>query len=245
MFHHDAIRELCRIAREIQIFPLLALGGRRSPYVDRSVEEASRGGARVSIETVPISLDAAATDDAHSNARMTEKNIAVNRTAWLVQRSILAIALMLGFYALALGMAGAFLGIIYVQVVYGDEISIRLAVPCLFFALAILFTMVPRRDRFVAPGPRVEESDEPRLFAFVREIANDMGERLPTRSTCCSAADAWVTQRGGFMGFASRRVMGIGLPLLQALPVPEMRAVLAHEFGHYASRDVKLGPWIL
>ena len=46
------------------------------------------------------------------------------------------------------------------------------------------------------------------------------------------------------MGFGSKRVMGVGLPLLAALSVPEFRAVVAHEFGHYDSGDTKLGPWI-
>src|SRR5678816_2295170 len=31
-FHHRSIRELCRVAGEVRIFPLLALGGQRSPY---------------------------------------------------------------------------------------------------------------------------------------------------------------------------------------------------------------------
>ena len=46
------------------------------------------------------------------------------------------------------------------------------------------------------------------------------------------------------MGFFSRRVMGIGLPLLSLLTVSELSAVLAHEFGHYHGGDTRLGPWI-
>jgi hypothetical protein len=46
------------------------------------------------------------------------------------------------------------------------------------------------------------------------------------------------------MGFGSRRVMGLGLPLMQTLTVSQMRAVLAHEFGHYHGGDTALGPWI-
>ena len=38
--------------------------------------------------------------------------------------------------------------------------------------------------------------------------------------------------------------MGLGLPLLQLLTVHQLRAVLAHEFGHYFGGDTKLGPWI-
>lgn len=51
-FHRSAIRELCRVAAEVRIFPLLALGGRRSPHV-AAVVEALRDAAEVSIERVP------------------------------------------------------------------------------------------------------------------------------------------------------------------------------------------------
>lgn len=56
--------------------------------------------------------------------------------------------------------------------------------------------------------------------------------------------NAWVAERGGLMGFGGRRVMGIGLPLLQLLSVSQFAGVLAHEFGHYYGGDTKLGPWI-
>lgn len=38
--------------------------------------------------------------------------------------------------------------------------------------------------------------------------------------------------------------MGIGLPLFQLMTVDELKAVLAHEFGHYFGGDTALGPWI-
>ena len=38
--------------------------------------------------------------------------------------------------------------------------------------------------------------------------------------------------------------MVIGLPLLQLVSERGLRSVLAHEFGHYAGGDTKLGPWI-
>jgi hypothetical protein len=51
-FHLDAIQELCRIAREVRIFPLLALGGRPSPFVDFSVAKIRAAGHDVAIERV-------------------------------------------------------------------------------------------------------------------------------------------------------------------------------------------------
>ena len=52
-FHQQAILELCRVAREVRIFPLLALDGRLSPYVGPTVEELRALGHDVSIERVP------------------------------------------------------------------------------------------------------------------------------------------------------------------------------------------------
>jgi hypothetical protein len=56
--------------------------------------------------------------------------------------------------------------------------------------------------------------------------------------------NAGVRERGGFMGFRGRRVMLLGLPLLQVVTISEMRAILAHEFGHYHGGDTRLAPWI-
>ena len=52
-FHRDAIRELCRVATEVRIFPLLALGGEPSPFVTGCVQNLREAGHSVSIEKVP------------------------------------------------------------------------------------------------------------------------------------------------------------------------------------------------
>jgi hypothetical protein len=67
---------------------------------------------------------------------------------------------------------------------------------------------------------------------------------MPAEVYLVPEVNAWVGQRGGLMGFGGRRVMGLGLPLLQLLTVSQLKAVLAHEFGHYYGGDTKLGPWI-
>jgi hypothetical protein len=52
-FHQAALLDMCRVAREIRIFPLLALGGRPSPYLAGVVDHLRESGHDVSIETVP------------------------------------------------------------------------------------------------------------------------------------------------------------------------------------------------
>jgi len=52
-FHLAAVREMCRVAAEVRMFPLLALGGQRSPYIHEVVTALTGDGFEVSIERVP------------------------------------------------------------------------------------------------------------------------------------------------------------------------------------------------
>jgi heat shock protein HtpX len=168
----------------------------------------------------------------------------VNRTAWLAQRALLAIALMVGFYALAFAIAGALVWIPYAEWTYLERVHPKIAFFCLGMAGAIVFAVMPRPDRFEPPGPRLDQTTHPDLFAAIREVASATNQEMPFDVFLVNDVNAFVTQRGGMMGFGSHRVMGLGLPLLQGLTVSELKSVVAHEFGHYAAGDVKLGPWI-
>jgi hypothetical protein len=52
-FHTAATLELCRVAREVRIFPLLMLGGQPSEHVEPVAAALRREGHEVSIEAVP------------------------------------------------------------------------------------------------------------------------------------------------------------------------------------------------
>ena len=52
-FHRSAIHEMCRVATEVRVFPLLALGAAPSPLVAIMVEDLRGRGFDVSIEGVP------------------------------------------------------------------------------------------------------------------------------------------------------------------------------------------------
>jgi hypothetical protein len=52
-FHQEAVLELCRVADEVRIFPILALGGGASPFVAGTIEHLRRWDYSVTIERVP------------------------------------------------------------------------------------------------------------------------------------------------------------------------------------------------
>jgi heat shock protein HtpX len=159
-------------------------------------------------------------------------------------RAVLAIVLLIGFYVLALAVAGGLLAIPYLEWKHLGQVHIKLALLCVIAGLLVLWGIVPRIDRFVAPGPKLTREKHPKLFAEIDNIARAVNQAGPAEVFLVHDVNAWVAQRGGIMGVGSRRVMGLGLPLLRHLTIPEVRAVLAHEFGHYHSGDTKVGPWI-
>jgi Zn-dependent protease with chaperone function len=159
-------------------------------------------------------------------------------------RAALALVLMVGFYALALLISAVLLYLPYAEVVYAHRLHPKLAFLALVGAGTILWSILPRPDRFDPPGPALVAGRQPRLFAQIEAVASATRQAMPAEVYLVGDVNAFVAQRGGVMGFFSRRVMGLGLPLLQALSVSELRAVLAHEFGHYHGGDTRLGPWV-
>ena len=168
----------------------------------------------------------------------------MRQTPSVARRAVLAVALMIGFYALALAIVAALLSLPWLEYRFLGRIEGRLGAFAILGAGAILWALVPRRDRFDDPGPTLREADHPRLFEALRGVARATGQAMPAEVFLVPQLNAWVAQRGGVMGFGSRRVMGLGLPLLEALTVRQFLAVLAHEFGHYYGGDTRLGPWI-
>jgi hypothetical protein len=61
-FHHAAVQELSRVAQEVRVFPLVALGGSASPFVDACAQQMRALGADVSIERVPYEFQRGANE---------------------------------------------------------------------------------------------------------------------------------------------------------------------------------------
>jgi len=162
----------------------------------------------------------------------------------IARRAALAVALLVGFYLFATAIAVGLLMLPWLEWRIAGRVEGRLGLFAIVGALAILWSIVPRRDRFEEPGPRLTEHDHPRLFETLRGVADATGQAMPSEVFLVAQLNAWVAQRGGVMGVGSRRVMGLGLPLMEALTIQQFRAVLAHEFGHYYGGDTRLGPWV-
>jgi heat shock protein HtpX len=157
----------------------------------------------------------------------------------------LAILVVFGSYLITILLAAAcvYLPVLWYQYSPGLY-AIMAFVAGLAISGVIVVSLVPRRDTFSPPGVRLRSGSHPRLFAEINQIARGLGEELPSDVYATLEVNAWVGERGGWMGIGDRRVMGLGLPLLQALTTSQFRALLAHEFAHYYTGDTRIGPWV-
>jgi heat shock protein HtpX len=162
----------------------------------------------------------------------------------LFWRTALAVALTVGFYALALAIAGALIALPVVGLVDdGVPFNVWLAIFMVVTGVTILRAIVPRRHRFEPPGPEIAEADQPELVREVRAVSEELGEPLPHGIYVAHDVNAAVTEERRVLG-PSRRFLIVGLPLLDTLSPAELRAVIAHEYGHYVGGDTRVGPWI-
>jgi Zn-dependent protease with chaperone function len=160
--------------------------------------------------------------------------------------ALLSIFMVVASYVFVIGLAAACVYLPYLALAAGIG-GFQIVALFLFgvvIAGAMLWSLLPRPDKFKAPGLLIERAAQPRLFAELENIAGALHEPMPKEVYLIGDVNAWVADRGGLMGIGSRRVMGLGLPLLSILTVSQFRAVLAHEFAHYYGGDTSLGPWV-
>src|SRR5579864_5312728 len=161
--------------------------------------------------------------------------------------ALLAIVMVIASYVFVIVLAAACVYLPYWIIANAEHAPgqvLLLLLGGIVIAAAMLWSLVPRRDVFEPPGPLLERSSHPRLFAELEQIAASLNEPLPREVYLMGEVNAFVADRGGVLGFGSRRIMSVGLPLLSILTISEFRGILAHEFAHYYSGDTRLGPFV-
>lgn len=87
---------------------------------------------------------------------------------------------------------------------------------------------------------------QPRLFEFLHRLADEAGAPRPARvfiSPRVNASVFYDVSLANFL-FPSRKNLEIGAALVNVLTLSEFKAVLAHEFGHFAQRSMAIGRWV-
>ncbi|MFC8836842.1 M48 family metalloprotease [Streptomyces griseoincarnatus] len=158
-------------------------------------------------------------------------------------RSAGALALVVGFYVLAVALLSGYavFGVVMSQVVFdpGGTVGLPLVLAQISFIVAAL-AMLPQlvslgRGAGPRPGTAALDLDDAfGLWETVMDLADRIGVPAPTEIRLTLEANAAVSEEaGGRRGTWERRLY-VGLPLLAGLRADELRAVLAHELAHCA-----------
>lgn len=92
----------------------------------------------------------------------------------------------------------------------------------------------------------VKLSDEPQLFKFVEQVVEEVGSDLPKNIFLSNEVNAYVFYNSNFWSlfFPVKKNLTIGLGLINSINLSEFKAILAHEFGHFSQKSMKLGSYI-
>jgi hypothetical protein len=103
-------------------------------------------------------------------------------------RIVLALLLMVIFYCLALALAGTLIFLPIGMAMFANRIHLKLAILSFIGGCMILWSVLPRWDRFVAPGPQLTEKDQPELF---RQLLKPCAKHRPSDASrgLCAAGN--------------------------------------------------------
>ena len=93
---------------------------------------------------------------------------------------------------------------------------------------------------------QVTEKEQPDLFQFFRQLTTDTQTQFPKKIVLSPEVNACVYYNDSFwsMIFPVKKNLQIGLALVNSLSLSEFKAVMAHEFGHFSQRSMKLGSFV-
>ncbi|MEL6638485.1 MAG: M48 family metalloprotease [Bacteroidota bacterium] len=170
-------------------------------------------------------------------------------------RAILAVVFFLLTYLLLLGLA---LLLTVCCVYWGGSLILQhfsvgaliVGLPLISFGGMILLFLL----KFLFKTTKVDRShllelrrsDAPQLFQLVETLAREVDTPFPKRIYLSTAVNASVFYDSSFwsMFVSTPKNLEIGLGLVNSLSAAEFKAVLAHEFGHFSQKSMRVGSYV-
>lgn len=90
------------------------------------------------------------------------------------------------------------------------------------------------------------EEDHPQLWDFVERLCEETNAPFPARIFVNYQVNAYASYNKSLfhLFFPTRKNLTLGLGLINVLNLTEFKAVLAHEFGHFSQKSMKIGGYV-
>ena len=92
----------------------------------------------------------------------------------------------------------------------------------------------------------VHPEDQPALFAMIDDIVKKTGTNFPHKVYLNHEVNASVSIHTGYRSilYPRRKYLTIGMGLINSVTATELKAVLAHEFGHFSQKSMRVGVYV-
>lgn len=92
----------------------------------------------------------------------------------------------------------------------------------------------------------INRNKEPELFKLIDDVVNEVGTEQPKKVFLSNDVNAFVNYNSTFwsMFLPVKKNLTIGMGLINTTTVSELKAILAHEFGHFSQKSMKVGSYV-
>ncbi|MCH7411398.1 M48 family metalloprotease [Belliella sp. DSM 111904] len=170
-------------------------------------------------------------------------------------KAIYAIALFIFVYLLLLTLAVALtvlciIGGFYIIAAKPTFITIAIGIALASLGMLILMFLL----KFIVKSHKIDRSylveitkeEEPMLFGLIEEIVTAIGTDFPKKVYLSNEVNAAVFYDSSFwsMFFPIKKNLQLGMGLINSVSVAELKGIIAHEFGHFSQRSMKVGSYV-
>ncbi len=160
---------------------------------------------------------------------------------------IVYILLFLSAIALTIGCIAAGLWLISVKPMFFTiMIGIGLASLGILISYFLIKFLFKKHINDRSDLTEITRNDEPQLFQMIDEIVKEAGTDFPKKVYLAYDVNASVFYDSSFwsMFLPIKKNLIIGIGLVNACTKQELKAILAHEFGHFSQRSMKVGSYV-
>jgi Zn-dependent protease with chaperone function len=120
------------------------------------------------------------------------------------------------------------------------------AVCATFLAVFMFKALFFIQHRYTVEDIEITRQDQPRLFEFIDRLADEAHAPRAHKVYLSPRVNAAVFYDLSLLNLIipSKKNLEIGLGLVNVVTLGELKAVLAHEFGHFAQRSMAVGRWV-
>lgn len=126
------------------------------------------------------------------------------------------------------------------------ERTFLVGIPAAFLFLVLAKGLFIRKKMSRDSLIQLTADEEPDFVAFIHKVAQETGAKLPAKIYLSADVNAAVFLDVGLINLLipTKKNLIMGLGLVNSLTLDELKAVVAHEFGHFAQRSMGVSQWV-